>query len=198
MGLERVRRRSRLLEWVFRYPAGSTRRAVDRLESSLVVSALLIMIIAIPIAVAAGSATRDAVAHRAETSYQTQAVLLDDAPRRTLTEPGDLTTPDTRVRARWQTESGGTDTGKITSQPGMRAGERVDIWVDDSGRPNRQPTTQSMAVPTGVLTGLVSYFAIGMVVGLCVTALRWRLDRVRAAQWAHEWVLVAPIWSRQY
>lgn len=187
-----------LVGWLSRYAPGPMRRKVDRVESAITVLALLVMITAIPIAVWAGSASHDAAAHRAETSQRTEATLLENAPQRTMTEAGEFSTTDTRVKARWTAPDGTPQVGKVAVQPGLRASTTVSVWLDESGRVTRQPPGPVGVQAAGTLTGIAAYVGIGMLVCGVVALFRWRLDRVRATLWEHEWELVAPIWTRQY
>lgn len=191
-------RRPSALGWLSRYAPGPMRRKVDRFESAVVVLAVLTMILAIPFAVWTGSATREAAAHRAATSHRTDAILLEDAPRRMTAETGELAAMDVRVRARWHTADGTPREGNISAPPGARAHSTAPVWLDENGRVTQQPPGPGGVQATAALTGFAAYVAVGMVVFGMVALLRWQLDRIRAAQWAHEWELVAPIWTRQY
>ncbi|MQA07675.1 MAG: hypothetical protein GEU98_03805 [Pseudonocardiaceae bacterium] len=171
---------------------------MDRVESAVVVLALLAMIVAVPVAVWTAGRSHDLAAQRAAISHRITAVLLEDAPRAGVANPGDFRALDNRVRARWQAEDGTRHVGKVPARPGMRANATVPIWVDENNRPTRQPSGPEYVQATAILTGVMSYFGIGLVVLALVALIRWQLDRVRSAQWAHEWALVSPIWSRQY
>lgn len=74
----------------------------------------------------------------------------------------------------------------ITTERSVKAGDRLDIWLDDAGVLIAPPTPQSQAVidAAGVGTGI--WCCAALVLVAVVGLVRGPLDRIRRVQWERE------------
>jgi hypothetical protein len=174
------------------------RRACDRAESAIAAVLLAGFLIGAPlIAVACGQWATGAArqAERAEraTRHPVTAVLLAS----TANPAGNAYSGSLLVqaRARWTGPDGIIRTGKIAALPGERAGSRLTIWVDASGRPVGQPLQGSDIAAQHTIAALLGPVLLGLVLlgGWALT--RRILDRRRMAAWEADWQITGPRWT---
>jgi hypothetical protein len=72
------------------------------------------------------------------------------------------------------------------SQGPVKAGQRIEVWLDHDGGQVDPPTPASRATVDGVIVAAMLQLIVSVTVGLLVAALRFSLDRRREAQWEHE------------
>jgi hypothetical protein len=166
------------------------RRRVDRLESALLLGALVAALLAIPAAAALGTTIRNraehmAAQHRAEL-HPVQARTLEDAVSPAL---GQITT---RVRIIWFDALGSPQEGWADVLIGTNAGTELTIWLDRTGARARAPRESDDSAALGVAAGVIMLtLAWPLLWGLFRLA-RLPLDRRRAQEWAREWEQVSP------
>lgn len=108
--------------------------------------------------------------------------------------------PDTaygaaEAQAVWTYPGASSHTAWITVPYGTRADSPVTTWVDDSGNPAPQPSTDSTIAADAALTALGTVIVETGVV-LAAAALAGRLvDRRAARAWDAEWSRIEPGWS---
>jgi hypothetical protein len=173
------------------------RRSVDRLEAGVLLGALLLGLLAVPVAAALGTGAHEAAARAAAH----QRSVLRVVPARTLQDavaqvgpygPVDGQVP---VRVSWVDDAGATEKAVIEVEPGTPAGTEVSVWVDAQGREAPRPRTARETVMTGVWTAVAGLFAVWSCLGLTVVGIRRALDRRRLRMWEAEWRQVAPRWT---
>ena len=184
--------------WLTRSPVGRgrddpLRRTVDRVERGVLALAIVLALLAVPVAVLVGAAVQragDATAHAEQASaYPTTAILVRDAHTSDL---GVAT-----AVAEWHTQAGTVRTGTIEAPTGSSAGASVPVWLDGTGHPVGPPLTEDQAYWRGVLTVIV--LLIGTFTLLTVGCLLARslLDRRRLAAWEADWLAVEPRWTHR-
>jgi len=164
-------------------------RTSDRVEAMLVVSAIVLALFAVPVALSVGSEVRADAMRVAEeqraTRTETTAVLLAAAPE---VPPSEVqAVPPVAVEAVWQLPGGGERTGTVTADAGTPAGERVTIWLDPAGNPVHAPLTASNASGLGMAAAVFAWVGFVALVALLTWLARLALDRARAAAWTREW-----------
>jgi hypothetical protein len=177
------------------------RRACDRAESAIAAVLLAGFLIGAPLlAIACGQwATAAALrAERAEqaTRHQITAVLL--AGTGSSAQNAASGTLLVEARARWTGPGGITRTGKIVAPPGEKAGSRLTIWVDASGRQTGQPLQGSDVAAQHTIAALLGPVVLGLVLlgGWALT--RRTLDRRRMAAWDADWQITGPRWTSRH
>jgi hypothetical protein len=173
------------------------RRSVDRVESLLVMGAILLAVAALPVAVATGRATYDGALRTAATqaaaSSQVGATLVQDAPDVTDSSGAVATSPALAV---WTTADGSVRSGQVNAPAGSPAWATVSIWIDPQGQPVSPPLTTEQAAGRGLVTGVLAELAVILALAGVVTLLRWPLNRRRDADWENEWRTVGPRWTK--
>jgi len=167
----------------------------DRLEAALVIGTLLLALLAIPFAAAAGSdayaGSLRRAAEKAASLQETTAVLLVDAPPARVRLDGVPSEEQVEAVARWSVSGGPVREGLVTVDAGAVKGTEVRIWLDANGHAVAAPAgvDDSKSLGVGVGTGLW----LGWITLLATVFLLCRaaLSRSRAAEWAREWRRVA-------
>lgn len=155
-------------------------RRVDRIEALVVLVALVVSLVAIPIAGVLGLAVygaRDRVyARQAHDRHRVIAKVTS-----AFVEDWGVSV----VQARWPLPAG-ERTGTLTLASRAKAGDSVDIWVDQDGNPVVPPTPGWLAVGEGLGTVALALLAVGLTMAAAVAAVRSRLDRARDAAWERD------------
>jgi hypothetical protein len=155
-------------------------RRTDRIEALVTLVALIVSLIAIPVAGVAA-----AVVYGARNSQYTQEEHQRHAVTATITDAGTGRSTATVVQARWPVAAG-ERTGALELITAGKAGDRIKLWVDKNGNPVAAPTPPWRAVSDGVATALAILLSVGLWLTFLVTSARSRLDRARDAQWERE------------
>ncbi|RSN24176.1 hypothetical protein DMC63_06385 [Streptomyces sp. WAC 05977] len=167
----------------------------DRLEAALIVGAVLLALLAIPFAAAAGSAAyaegRERAAKQAANRQETTAVLIADAPPVHVRLDGVPLDEKVEVAARWTGPGGLIREGVVTVDAGMVTGNEVRIWLDARGYPVEAPVTDADALSQGIGVGTGLWLGWLTLVAMVLLVCRAALGRGRAAEWAREWEQLA-------
>jgi hypothetical protein len=176
--------------------SGPLKRGSDRVEllSRLVCAVLLLL--AVPVSLTAGTVVRDDAAQQAReqaaTRQPVEAVTLVDAPGAGSTDTGTLTVS---VPATWRGPDGRTEKGMVRAPRGSSAGDPVQIWVTASGEQTQRPLDAAGVVTAGLLAGVLSFLGLAALAGGGHLTLCRTLWAHRSRQWAREWRRVEPRWS---
>jgi ABC-type maltose transport system permease subunit len=172
------------------------RRPVDRRGRIGLLTAILIVLAAIPLSVAVSAAVnrQGQVESIAETADRTMAAA-------TLSEDVLQTDPNApqavMAAAQWRARDGATHTGYIPATTGSVAGEHIPIWLDSSGNQVDQPLTADQAYLQGVLAGVCTMATVLALLAIAVAIARYRLNGRRLSAWEAEWRQVEPEWTHR-
>jgi hypothetical protein len=159
-------------------------RFSDRIEAGVIVVAILLALAATPICAAAGVAVYGShsrlYARQAQTSHTVVATVVEasapsNAPHIT----------SIAARAVWPV-GGEVHTDWLRTSPEVKAGDRIDIWVNNDGSPTTRPTPVSQAGIDAVTAGAGIWIALTLGLMACVATARSPLDRIRRVQWERE------------
>ncbi|MFG1817688.1 hypothetical protein ACGFIF_28290 [Kribbella sp. NPDC049174] len=173
------------------------RRRVDRIESALLLGAVVAGLLVVPAAAALGTTIHD----RAEHTAAQQRAQLRSVQARTLETTAEVvpSTPGqvvSSVRVSWLDRSGSPQVGWADVVIGTKAGTELTIWLDRSGAITRAPREPGDSAALGAAAGLtLPMLAWPFLFGLFRLARR-PLDRRRTEDWAREWEQVSPRWTR--
>ncbi|TKG71121.1 Rv1733c family protein [Prauserella endophytica] len=165
-------------------------RTSDRIEAAVLLLAIVVPLLALPIAAALGSDTYARESRAAEleasTRYESTAVLLTDAVLEspTIYAGGRQTV---QVRAEWQRPDGSPGTGLVVAEAGLEKGSEVRVWLDESGERVQPPRTQAMAAWNAAAVAITAWLSVTLVCALSWWALHALLDRARRQRWQREW-----------
>jgi len=169
------------------------KRGSDRLEVLGRLAAVLMVVLAVPVALAVGTAvftdTRALASGQTLTRTTAEAVLT--APARGASY-ADVFVP---TPASWTAPDGRHVEGNALAQVGAQAGDHVKIWVDPQGLRTRAPLDPAGVAWTAAGAGLMTFllFVAGTVAGW--VALGWLLWRSRSREWERGWLEVEPRWA---
>ena len=110
------------------------RRRVDRLESMVLLSAVLAALVMIPVAAALGTSVRNSsentAAQRRAVLTEVRARTLESTEAAVPNAPGQMTS---RVRVTWTDRAGWSQEGRTNVAIGTKQGTELTIWLDGSG-----------------------------------------------------------------
>lgn len=159
-------------------------RRIDRIEVLAMLAAVVVSLVAVAVAGAVGTAVHDAehraYVQQAQTRHRVTATIIDVG---SAGDPRGAEMPV--VQARWDVGKG-MRTESFRWNGDAEPGEDIQIWVDENGDHADTPTPASRA-SFDALGAALSIVVLAVVVMASLLGLtRWRLQRVRYAQWEHE------------
>jgi hypothetical protein len=162
-------------------------RNIDRIEAAVVTMAALAVVIAAACAGALGTIVHDARAQmyieQAKTRHPVVAIAVEDSKNPITSETSETTA--STVYARWQ--ANGTDrAGVLGWDEDVKAGDRLQIWIDADGNRVSEPSPTSRAVTDAVSVAIVAWLSVVLAVTGVVCAMRTHTSGTRDAQWEHE------------
>jgi hypothetical protein len=159
-------------------------RTTDRIEALVVVLAVVVSLLAVPIAAAVGTAVydarRQAYAEQADTRHTVPATVTD-----VPASPQILRTGTTTVPARW-TAAGAEHTGAVKAPSTAKTGDAVEIWVDHNGEQAPAPTPTTRAAVEAVTGTLVIWISVTAIAATLSILTRAACDRIRFSGWQHD------------
>jgi hypothetical protein len=177
-------------------------RSSDRTESAVTLLLLGLWLLALPVGLVAGSVWWQnlsmTVAEEQGDRFRTSATTVADAPAFVITQRGIPLTDQVPVQARWVDTAGSTRTGTVLTTASLPAGTEQTVWIDADGRLVDPPMTASSAAILVVFCTTGAWLCWGGLLYGARSALRYRLNRQRMADWAAEWLQVEPVWSGRF
>lgn len=173
--------------------------AGDRLEGAVLAAAVVVALLALPVAGAVGSEFYAAQliqsASERQTWQQVSAVLLEDAPPVSGFVDPDGPVESAPVRATWRGPDGVERQGVVQAALGRKAGGTVPIWVDEGVVMTRSPLTTEGAVIKAVALAALVWTGVSALMALLFLTVRFTHKRMRMRRWAAEWERIAPDWT---
>lgn len=154
----------------------------DRIESLTTVIAVIVTVVAIPIAAAVGTSVYDARAlvyrDQARTLHRITADVLDGG--RPESAPLYEVVYSTSLRWTW---SGAARTATVDWPSRVEAGETVELWLDAAGDPAAPPATPDQAAREAIASAFIVWVAATGCALVVLGFVRWRLAAVRLRGW---------------
>jgi hypothetical protein len=169
-------------------------RVSYRVESVLHAGAVILILLAIPVAVTLGAQTYTSRIQQcdrvAASIHATQAVLDSDA------NPRDMVYGVMTVKAHWR-YAGRDHSGETIVTARAKAGEHIPIWVNNAGDQTSRPPTHAQALPDAVAFAVGVYGLFAAFVLAVWHLVGWRLELRRCAGWSREWAALenVPKWN---
>lgn len=174
------------------------RRPVDRIESAVVLLAILAGLLAVPAGAALGTLVRERseqyAARQRSLLQPVQARTVEDVPAAVVEESGQVTS---QARVVWQDSDGSVRDGRAVVSLGTKANTELTIWVDRSGAIAAAPRPAGDSAALGGGAGLTVALGSWFLLWLLVLAARLPLERRRLREWQADWERVAPLWNRR-
>jgi hypothetical protein len=155
-------------------------RRADRIEALVTLVALIVSLVAIPVAGVAAL-----LVYNARDSRYAQETDERHTVAATVLESETDAAGSTVVQARWPVAAG-ERTGPLQLTREAKVGQHIEIWVDTGGDPVAPPTPTWHAVGDAYGTALAILLCMGVTMTSFVTGVRSRLDRACDAQWDRE------------
>ena len=159
-------------------------RTTDRIEALVFVLAVVVSLLAIPVAAAVGTAVYDSSRHiyaeQAHTRHTVAATVTDVPASQQI-----LRTGTTTVSARW-TAAGAEHTGTVKAQSTAKAGDTLEIWVDNSGAQVPAPAPTANAAAEAAMGAVVIWICVTAIAATLFTLTRTVCDRIRFTRWQHD------------
>jgi len=164
------------------------RRRVDRIESTVVLFAILAGLIAVPAGAGFGTWVRERseqhAAQQRSVLKPVQARTAEDAPVGMPDVPGEGAS---KSRVVWQDSDGSVREGRAEVSLGTKANTELTIWLDRSGElaaaPRRAGDSAALGGGVGLTVVLGSWFLLWLLV-----AARVPLERRRMREWKDDWI----------
>jgi hypothetical protein len=159
-------------------------RTTDRIEALALALAVVVSLLAVPIAAAVGTAVHDSRRHiyaeQTHTRHTVAATVTDVPASQQILRTGTTTVP-----ARW-TAGGAEHTGAVKAQSTAKTGDTVEIWVDNNGAQVPAPTSTTRAAVEAATGALVIWISVAATAATLVTVTRAVCDRIRLTGWQHD------------
>jgi hypothetical protein len=156
-------------------------RLSDRVEALVLVFAVVVSLLAAPMAAAAGTAVYDSrstfYAEQAQNRRTVTATVIDDSaarnpPTKTMT-----------ARARWFA-AGAEHTGEVKARKTMKPGDSIEVWVDQDGAQVGRPIRS--AADEAVAAALAIWWCVAIAAAALLAGTRAIINRARHARWQHD------------
>ncbi|GGL86170.1 hypothetical protein GCM10010129_32260 [Streptomyces fumigatiscleroticus] len=195
----------RAISGLWRWRHNPLRRTTDLVEAWVALVALLLLLLAAPVAGAlvggvAQDALQSSVHDQQRSRHLVTATVVRELDRPLLdADPETGTGQDlrSRVLADWTAPDGTAHHGPVLA--GLEhphRGDRFTIWTDGHGRTVARPLDSATATTHAVLAGI----GAALTTAGCVEAARrlivWRMVRRRYARWEQAWDRAGPDWGR--
>lgn len=159
-------------------------RASDRIEAAAATLAVLAVIVAAACAGTLGTMVHDANAHvyagEARTRHAVVATALAEGVPAKASPLQSFT-----VQARWQL-NGTAYTRELDWDTAVKAGDPLQIWVNDAGNRVDPPSPASRAATEAVLAAVFTFVTAVLFIAGGMACVRWRVGDIRAAQWQRD------------
>ncbi|MET7849814.1 hypothetical protein AB0D78_41820 [Streptomyces avermitilis] len=195
----------RAIGGLWRWRHNPLRRTTDLIEAWVALTALLLIVVAVPvIGAVVGAVAQDALQqsvrdqHRAR--HKTVATVVKKLNRGPLDpDPETASARDahSRVLADWTGPDGSAHHGAVLADlKTPHRGDHFTLWTDQRGRMVGRPLDTTTATTHAMLAG---FGAAAMSAGLVEGGRRlivWRMVRRRYARWDQAWDRAGPDWGR--
>lgn len=159
-------------------------RTTDRVEALVAALAVLVAMLAIPVAAAIGTAVHDSRSHlyteQNETRRPVAATVSEVPAYRPFTRTGTVTVP-----VEWW-DSGLRHTGAAQTQSSVAAGDPVEVWVGPDGTQVLAPAPVSRAAVEGVAAAVGIWLGVAAAAAAVCVTVRLMCARIRSTAWQHD------------
>lgn len=159
-------------------------RGSDRIEALALLVLAVIVLMAVPVVGAVGTALHDnrlqMYTEQAQSRHTVTATALHDGE--TIVHANSVVFAAT---ARWNA-SGVNHVGVVELPGSVKMGDRVDVWVDRRGNTTEAPTPAGKAADEALGVAVLSWLAVAATASGFRVLLRARLNRSRHADWDRE------------
>ena len=195
----------RAIRGLWRWRHNPLCRATDLAEAWVALAALLLILLAAPVAGSlVGDTAQDALQRSVRSQHEARHLVTATVVRKLDRSPLDAD-PETssgrdlrnRVLADWTAPDGTPHQGPVlASLKDPRQGDTLRIWTDRHGRMVARPLDSATASTHAVLAGFGTALATGGLIEGGRRLIVWRMVRRRYARWDQAWDRAGPDWGR--
>ncbi|MEV3973301.1 hypothetical protein AB0K68_35065 [Streptomyces sp. NPDC050698] len=195
----------RAISGLWRWRRNPLCRPTDLAEAWVALAALLLILLAAPVAGAlVGETAQDALQRSVRAQHEARHPVTATVVRKLDRSPLDAD-PETssgrdlrnRVLADWTAPDGTSHQGPVlASLKDPRQGDRFRIWTDRHGRMVARPLDSATASTHAVLAGFGAALGTGGLIEGGRRLVVWRMVRRRHARWDQAWDKAGPDWGR--
>jgi hypothetical protein len=156
-------------------------RARSRMETAVVALAVSVVVVAAACAAVLGTM----IYHAEMQNYRDQVQTRHEVVATAVDDSKAPVSPDTStfsVDARWEA-NGTTHTGAVGSDDAVKAGDRLQIWIDADGNPVARPAPPELAGPEAVIAAVAAWFIMVLAATPVLALVRANARDKREAQW---------------
>ncbi|MFX0573678.1 hypothetical protein [Nocardia nepalensis] len=167
-------------------------RGSDRVQGIVRILAVLVLLIAVPIAAAAGTAAYGTAAARIRAENASKIAVtatITGSPARVAAPVVDRNgsmVDHFQAQVSW-TRDGKSATAIVGVPDNAQPGQPAPIWLGPDGLPTTAPQRSSTAAVHGVGVGAAVLLEIWLGVAALLCATAWALDHHRHTRWDREW-----------
>lgn len=166
------------------FDRGPLVRPTDRLEALVVTLAIVVALLAVPIAAAIGTAIHDSRSHfydeQNSTRQHVTAVVTDVPESRSFTRTGMMTVP-----VEWW-DGNARHTEIVQAHSSVDPGDAVDLWIDADGARALAPAPASRAAVEAVAGAVAIWVSVAAGAAILSALVQMTCDRIRSAAWQHD------------
>lgn len=155
----------------------------ERLDRLIVTLAVVITLLAVPVAGAVGLAVYDTkralYVQQAESRHNITATVVDGAPK------PDLRRNTIRVSVQWYW-AGTQNTGTLRESTTAKPGDTVNIWVDENGSMVSAPKSETTALLDALVVAAFTWVVATALAAFAVAGVRALHRRVRDEAWQRD------------
>ncbi|MFD6418551.1 hypothetical protein [Streptomyces sp. NPDC060194] len=195
----------RALSGIWRWRHNPLRRTTDLVEAWVALGALLLIVLAAPVAGGfCGALADDALQQSVQRQQRERHLATASVVRPAAWDPADPDPESTTVRggasrvvAVWSGPDGVRHTGTTSAAPpDARPGDRFTLWTDAEGRQTTRPLDATTASTHAAIAGAGAAVVFAALVAGGRRLVVWRLDRRRYALLDRDWARTGPDWGR--
>jgi hypothetical protein len=154
--------------------------------SSRMQAAIVALVVSVVVVAAACAGVLGTLIYRAEMqNYRDQVQTRHEVVATAVDDSKAAVSPDATaftVDARWEA-NGINHTGAIGWDDAVKAGDRLQIWVDADGNPVTRPAPPELAGPEAVIAAIAAWFIMVLAAVPVVALVRANARDKREAQW---------------
>jgi hypothetical protein len=167
-------------------------RRSDRVEAAALLVAILLSLVALPLAALAGTAmgehARTVAVEQSTDRRPTRATLLED-PETTSLRPGLAVA----AAVTWTTPTGAEHQAAIEVPPTARLGDEVTVWTSSRGNLATPPLTSGQVEARAAAAAVGAQLAAMVLVWIALVGVRRGINRRRYQAWDDEWASIRRI-----
>ena len=159
-------------------------RTSDRIEAVALVLAVVVSLLAVPIAAAVGTEVHDSRRHIYSEQIHSRhtvaaTVTADNAAQQ------DWPISTVTVMARWSV-NGVEHTDEAKAALTAKTGDPIEIWVDNNGARAPIPTPTTFAAVEAVTAALMIWICVAAAAATLFSVIRAVCDRIHLSGWQHD------------